>query len=33
VVAVAAQRSGKRDSVPRVPQLGEHSRALRDEFS
>lgn len=33
VVAVAAQRSGKRDSVPKVPQLGEHSRALRDEFS
>jgi crotonobetainyl-CoA:carnitine CoA-transferase CaiB-like acyl-CoA transferase len=33
VVAVAAQRSGRPDSVPRVPKLGEHSRALRDEFS
>ena len=33
VVAVAAQRNGKRDGVPRVPKLGEHSRALREEFS
>ncbi len=33
VVAEAAMRSGKKRGVPRVPALGEHSRALRDEFS
>ena len=33
VVAEAAMRSGRQRDVPRVPALGEHSRALRDEFS
>jgi crotonobetainyl-CoA:carnitine CoA-transferase CaiB-like acyl-CoA transferase len=33
LVAVAAQRSDRSDGVPRVPKLGEHSRALREEFS
>ena len=33
VVAVAAQRSGKQNTVPTVPALGAHSRALRAEFS
>ena len=33
VVAVAAIRGGQTDRRARVPALGEHSRALRDEFS
>ena len=33
VVDVAARRSGKPAHVAKVPALGEHSRALRDEFS
>jgi crotonobetainyl-CoA:carnitine CoA-transferase CaiB-like acyl-CoA transferase len=33
VVAVAAIRANKDDSRPKVPALGEHSQALREEFS
>jgi crotonobetainyl-CoA:carnitine CoA-transferase CaiB-like acyl-CoA transferase len=33
VVAVAAIRDDKDDSRPKVPALGEHSQALREEFS
>ena len=33
VVAVAAIRDNKSDSRPKVPALGEHSQALREEFS
>jgi itaconate CoA-transferase len=33
VVAVAALRDNKDDSRPKVPALGEHSQALREEFS
>jgi crotonobetainyl-CoA:carnitine CoA-transferase CaiB-like acyl-CoA transferase len=33
VVAVAAIRDNKDDSRPKVPALGEHSEALREEFS
>jgi crotonobetainyl-CoA:carnitine CoA-transferase CaiB-like acyl-CoA transferase len=33
VVAVAAMRAGADDVTRKVPRLGEHSRALRDEFS
>jgi len=33
VVAVAARRTGSDETVPRVPALGEHSAAIRAEFS
>ena len=33
VVAVAAIRDNKDDSRPKVPALGEHNQALREEFS